>query len=260
MAEDTDWAPPPDSLSLPGDEIHVWRARLDCPAPLVEELGRRLSHDEVQKAARFRFSRDSRRYTVTRGALRTLLARYLDVPPDALRFQYGQEGKPALEPGHESDVQFNVAHSHELALLAVTRRRAVGVDLEYRRPLADAGQIARRFFSPQEVAALRAAPQDNRSSIFFQIWTRKEAFIKATGKGLSQPLSSFDVLAATGERLSVVQHSAQAPGAPRWGICDLRPHPHYAGALVAGGTEWKVRCWAFNQAPSSTSPPGPPAA
>ncbi|HSM54600.1 MAG TPA: 4'-phosphopantetheinyl transferase superfamily protein [Candidatus Sulfomarinibacteraceae bacterium] len=238
------WLPPPQPLALDTDEVHVWRAALDLPHKQEQALWALLSDDEQERAARFHFERHRRRFIAARGLLRTTLARYLDCPPRPIRFRYGPQGKPALDhqdkAGEVAHIQFNVAHSADLALIAVTRDRRVGVDLEQRRPLSDAVQIAHRFFSPLEVAAVEAATGEQQLALFFQIWSRKEAFIKATGQGLSQPLADFDVVDPAGAPTPFVRLSPIIL-TPRWRILDLHPHPDFAAAVVAEGDGWQVR-------------------
>ncbi|MFW6070541.1 MAG: 4'-phosphopantetheinyl transferase family protein, partial [bacterium] len=228
------WLPPPQPLALGADEVHVWRAALELPPDQALKMWALLSDDEQERAERFHFKRHRRRFIAARGLLRATLARYLDCPPRAIRFRYGPQGKPALDDHDEipdaADIQFNVAHSATLGLIAVTRDRRVGVDLEQHRPLSDAVQIARRFFSPMEIAAVEAASGDQQLALFFQIWSRKEAFIKATGQGLSQPLADFDVVDPAGAPTPFVRLSPVIL-TPRWRILDLHPHPNFAAAV-----------------------------
>ncbi len=209
-------------------QIDVWRVALDQPpSPALQQC---LADAEKERAARFHFERDRRRFVAARVALRTLLGRALAIPPAAVHFQFGPQGKPFLHQTHRSDIHFNLAHSHNLALIALARATALGVDLEHARPLDQMQLIARRFFSVQEVAALAAAPPEHQHRLFFRIWSRKEAFIKATGKGLSQPLDAFDVLAAGGEPLPYVALQGQTTA---WRLWDLDLGPVYGAALVA---------------------------
>lgn len=213
----------------PGN-IHIWRVPLDGPGPSLNALMAHLAAGEQSRAAQFRFERDRRRYVVARAALRTLLSRALSVSPLDLHFVYGVQGKPALAARLGSDLQFNVAHSHEMALIALSRGVALGVDIEHARPLSDMERIARRFFSAQETAALMATTPETRPRTFFRIWSRKEAFIKATGKGLSQPLGSFNVMAPDGAPLAYVELQGAVTS---WQLWDLDIAPGYGAALAA---------------------------
>jgi 4'-phosphopantetheinyl transferase len=162
-------------------------------------LARLLSADEGERAGRFAFERDRRRYVVARARLRQLLGERLGAAPESLRFVYHAHGKPALArcPG-QRDLRFNVSHCGEVAAYAFADGREVGVDIEEVRALPDADALAMRFFSPDERAAYLSLPRQARPRGFFNCWTRKEAFVKALGAGLSQPLDAFDVSRAPG--------------------------------------------------------------
>src|SRR5688572_27234414 len=184
MLDPEPWRSAPKTLSLPDDCVHVWRAALD---PTPDTL---LSGDEREKAALFHFEKDRQRYIAARTALRQLIARYENVPAEKIEFTYNAFGKPALK---KSPLRFNTSHSADLALFAFTLRNNIGVDLERIRPDFAAREIAGQFFSPDEIAALRALPPAAQIEAFFRCWTRKEAFIKAHGSGLSLPLHRFVV-------------------------------------------------------------------
>lgn len=236
----SEWPTPPPDISIGADEVHVWRATLLASAEEVEPLWGLLSGDERQRAQRFRFERDRRRFVVGRGLLRILLARYLRCPPHAVRLSYSAHGKPAVvEPA--TLLAFNLAHSHELALYAFAWGRRVGVDVErMRSDLADE-QIAQRFFAPGEVAALRCVPPHERTAAFFRCWTRKEAFVKARGEGLSLPLDQFEVSLDPDQ--ATLLCTAPPEEALRWRLQPLFPDPAYAAALAVEGDGWQLRCW-----------------
>lgn len=176
------------------DEVHVWRADLDIGPGALLRLRETLSADERARAERFYSPVERARYIAGRGILRALLARYLRTPAGDLRVCCNAHGKPALLPGSGAeDWRFNLSHSDRLALFAFALRRQVGVDLEYVRPSPADDRLAERIFSAQEVSALRALPERAQTEAFFHCWTRKEAYIKARGGGLSIGLSSFAV-------------------------------------------------------------------
>jgi 4'-phosphopantetheinyl transferase len=176
--------------------------------------------------------------------LRTLLGRYLDLEPNGLRFSYGSHGKPALagECGG-GKVRFNLSHSHELALFAFTRGRVVGIDLERIRPDLVNEQIAERFFSPREIAMLRALPGSLEKEAFFTCWTRKEAYIKARGDGLSLPLDAFDVSLVPGEPAELLESRENSNEVSRWCLQELVPDPGYVAAIAVEGHLWQLKCW-----------------
>lgn len=237
------WCSPPKNLTLQNEEVHVWRVALDRRATQAKVLMQTLVPEELRKAGRYRFPKDREHFIVSRGLLRTILGRYLDMEPGQLRFCYGPHDKPALarEPGGDT-LRFNLSHSHGLALFAVSRGRELGVDLEYiQAHLAD-DQIAERFFSPREVALLRALPKDFQREAFFIFWTHKEAFIKATGRGLSLPLDQFEVSLAPGAPVVLLRTSDQKE-ASRWSLQPLAAGSGYAAALCVEGHDWGLKCW-----------------
>jgi 4'-phosphopantetheinyl transferase len=173
-----------------------------------------------------------------------ILGRYLQREPERLRFSYSAHGKPSLtrEAG-DPDLRFNLSHSHELVLYAVTCGREVGVDLEQIRPAVAQEQIAERFFAEREVAALRALAPSLQPPAFFHCWTRKEAYIKARGQGLAIRLDQFEVSLAPGEPAALLAVNGSRLEAARWTLRDLAPGPGYAGAVAAEGQDWQLRCW-----------------
>lgn len=240
------WQPPSTLPYLADDEVHVWCAALTQPSEQVLQLAQTLSPDEAERAQRFVFDHDREYYIVGRGFLRHILAHYRQTDPAGIKFNYGPQGKPGLAPTLNSDIQFNLSHSGSLVLYAITRRHTIGVDIEAVRPLDDMAQIAKRFFSPVEAATLLKLPLEEQPEGFFNCWTRKEAFIKASGKGLSQPLDEFDVTLAPGQpaRLLRVQDDSQAPY--KWSLTHLIPATGYVAALAVAGQMTKIFCrqWA----------------
>lgn len=239
------WQQPPEDLSLPHGEVHVWRIFLDESLPRLHKLAALLSEDERARAARFRFERDRQRFITARAAFRTILARYQGCEPQALRFDYNAYGKPSLTAefgGHALGI--NMAHSQDLALCAVVRGRQLGVDVEQVRALADMEGIAQRFFSPSECAVLNSLAEGEKCEAFYRCWTRKEAFIKACGEGLSMPLDSFEVTLAPGEPAKLVSVEGDPQKAARWSLVALAPAAGYAAALVVEGkSDWRLACW-----------------
>jgi 4'-phosphopantetheinyl transferase len=201
-----------------------------------------LSPDERQRAARYHFQRDREHFCVARGALRSILGDYLNRPPARISFSYGPYGKPALDGvAGGARLRFNVAHSHGLALYAVTLDRETGVDVELVRDDFPTFDIAERFFSEAEVAAWRALPPDERAGAFFDCWTRKEAYIKARGEGLSLPLHEFTV--SLGESPRLLSAGDDPREASRWSLIELHPATGYRAALAVEGDAPAVRCW-----------------
>ena len=231
-------------LPLPEDEVQLWRIDLEAVGADESRWQRALSPDERARAARFHFSRDRQRFVATRALLRTILASYLSADPNGLTFSHSQKEKPSLGPASaDSGVMFNVSHSGGIALLAFTRRREVGVDVEQVRRDSDLETIARRFFSTHEQNRLSALPAQEKVEAFFRCWTRKEAYIKATGDGLSLPLSQFDVSLASEEKNALLATRPDASEAARWLLQEVPGGPGYIAALCVRGQDWKLKDW-----------------
>jgi 4'-phosphopantetheinyl transferase len=229
---DCAWSLPVVDPVLSHTEIHIWRAFLDQPLSLVEQLAQTLSAEERARAERYHFAHDRQHFIVARGLLRSILGNYVHVEPDHLQFNSGPHGKPALVQTSSGNVlRFNLSHSHGLALYAFTRDREVGIDLEYIRPIAEAQQIAESYFSVQVRNALRNLPPAELSRQFFIYWTRMEAYLKARGDGLtglSEELESAKRSGARGSRAC----EASFNNTTNWSIYDMMPAAGYVAALA----------------------------
>jgi len=244
MDLDGRWEVPPPDLVLPDDKVHVWQASLEQSSDVVNQLAQTLLPDELTRAERFRFARDRRRFIVSHGVLRAILGRYLRVDPHQVRLCYGSRGKPHLAGGMGNDaLRFNLAHSHELAVYGFARGREIGIDLEYVRPLADAEEIAGRFFSAHENAKFRSLPESLKLEAFYNCWTRKEAYLKATGDGLGRALDAFDVSLLPGVPTALLRVEGDQAEPARWSLRTLAPGPGYVAALAVEGDGWCPACW-----------------
>ena len=239
------WSSPPERLVLGTRAVHVWRASLNPPLAIVERLRQVLSHDEQTRADRFHFDIDRRHFFVARGCLRTILSRYLKIAPAEIQFSYESHGKPQIAPAISQDQQlkFNLAHSGGLALYAFTLVGEIGVDLEHIRLEFTGDDIARRFFSATEVECLNQLPPHTRHEAFFNCWTRKEAFIKAKGVGLSLALDQFDVTMAPAEPAALLRTRWDEDEASRWSLQSIEVGPGYAGAVAVEAHDWQISCW-----------------
>ena len=241
----TAWPEPDGFPTLDADAVHVWRIALAVSDAEQARRASVLSADEAARAARFHFERDRRRWTAARGAVRAVLAGYLGAAAASLSFRLGIHGKPALESPPAADLEFNVSHSGELALCAVSRARAVGVDVEAIRPDFATRETARRFFSPAESAALEALPSTQQVEAFFACWTRKEAYMKARGTGIALGLDRFEVSLEPGRPAALLAAHDEPAAAARWRLVALAPGPGYAGALVTDGPA-RLLCWQWS--------------
>ncbi|MDT7808173.1 MAG: 4-phosphopantetheinyl transferase [Acidobacteriota bacterium] len=237
------WLTPPRSPRLSADEVHVWRASLMRREEEMMTLLRSLSEDELRRADRFRFPRDQARFIAARGVLREILGRYLRTSPERVRFGYNAYGKPELLDAEERErLRFNLSHAGSVALFAFASGREVGVDVETLRDDAACAEVAAEFFSRREVETLRALPAHARTRAFYNCWTRKEAYIKARGMGLSLPLDCFDVSLAPGEPAALLATRGTEPEAARWSLREIDVETTYVAAVaVEGGV--RLRCW-----------------
>jgi len=219
-------------LTLPTNRVHVWYAALDVEPDELDGLEKTLARDERVRASRFHFRKDRHHFTAARGILRQILARYVDREPGELRLGYGRYGKPFLQQDcGTSELRFNLAHSHGMALYGIALNREIGVDLErIDRSFADR-QVAECFFSPREALALRTLPASLQIDAFFYCWTRKEAYVKAHGTGILTRLDSFDVSLIPGDPPELLNG-----GHDSWSIHAPKLMPGYAAAVVVQGS------------------------
>jgi len=210
--------------------VHLWQRRLDASAAEVNAYCRLLSSEEQERARRFRVERPRKEFVLTRGTLRTLLAQYLGITPQEVHFRYAVRGKPALEG--ESGLCFNVSHTDGLALMAFVMRRTIGIDVENLVRGVDAQRLAERFFSERERQALRSLRGDELQAAFFRCWTRKEAYIKAKGDGLSLALDQFDVSIAEQDHDALLATRPDPTEATRWTVCDVPMGTGYVAAVA----------------------------
>jgi 4'-phosphopantetheinyl transferase len=225
-------------LPLPEAELHVWRASLDRPPAIAEKLEAVLSPDERARAGRFYAPALGARYVIGRGLLRVLLGLYLGAAGAEIEFIYGQHGKPLLG---RAGPWFNLAHSGPEALFAFSSSAEVGVDVELADRERASGRVAERFFAPGEVQRLRALPRAVQPRAFLCCWTRKEAFIKARGDGLSLPLNSFEVTLDPDEPPAVVRTAWSTSEPAQWSLVDLSdPGGRIVAAAAGRHPGWRV--------------------
>ncbi len=238
------WHHPPPVVKLLSHDLHVWSGVLDVSAEEKHRFWTLLAPGEKDRALRFHFERDRTHYVAARGMLRLLIGRYLACAPDEIEFSYSEYGKPSiLHPRTEDVFQFNVSHARGVALFAFCWGSDVGVDVEQIRPLPDAPKIAARFFSEYENEQFNAIPAEQVSEAFFNGWTRKEAFIKAVGEGLSYPLNQFDVTLTPDEPARFVQIQKSKTEAAQWSLYTLTPMIGYVGAVALPGQGWRLSRW-----------------
>lgn len=236
------WAPASKPPMISQNQIHVWKIFLDLTRFQLENLLRTLSADEIIRAGRFHFEKDKARFIAARGMLRQILADYIEADPQKIQFEYTANGKPLLSSTHSlQGLSFNLSHSGAFALCAVRPRRHVGIDIEVIRDDVAVMEIARRFFSKDELTSLERSGTNKMHDVFFQYWTRKEAFLKGVGRGISFPLEKVDV--------SLINRSGLMPlsvrgdkSEPTWYGQDLFPHPGYIAAIATDEANCNLTC------------------
>jgi 4'-phosphopantetheinyl transferase len=242
------WPMPPAGFSLGAHDVHVWTAALVLPPERVAMHEASLSSDEHARAARFLFARDRRRFVAGRGILRAILGCYLQRPPAQIRFNYNPRGKPSLAGlSSQEQIHFNLAHSDDLAVFAVSRIAGIGIDLEMLRAMNDAEAIAERFFSTHESKLLKSLPSSQKQAGFFNLWTRKEAWLKAAGEGIGELLNQVEVSLRPGEPARLLSISNDAKAASKWSLRELAPAPGYVGALAVPSTDFQMHCWSWRE-------------
>jgi 4'-phosphopantetheinyl transferase len=234
----------PSAIALASDEVHVWHAPLERLLHALPRLSALLSPDEQQRCGRYLRECDRAQFALSRGILRQLLARYCGIPGEAIVFHYSTRGRPTLPASAASgQLQFSVSHTRGMAVYALTRERRIGIDVEQVRPVQAQDLVVSQHFAEEEVAAYSRLSGDARQRGFFNGWTRKEAFVKALGEGLSHPLSAFAVTLTPGEPARLLRIDSGFP--EQWLLCDLTQEPSHIIALAAEGTSLRIssRTW-----------------
>ncbi len=231
-------------MDLERDELHIWHISLIQSQDTIETLASHLDENEWAKADKFRFETERLNYVISHGARREILAKYLECLPNVIKFKENYYGKPFLRE-NKKRIYFNLSHSHEIALLAVAKKRRIGVDIEAIRKNFDEINIAEQFFSTSEIETLQSLPRNLRTKAFFDCWTRKEAFIKAVGQGLSYPLKEFSVAFSPFERARLISLENTFLKTENWQIIELNIADDYASAaaIESKKTETKLFVW-----------------
>jgi 4'-phosphopantetheinyl transferase len=247
-----EWPTPPRNPPLAGNEIHVWAMTLAVEPAILEKLAGTLAPEEKERANRFKFGHLRDRYIAGRGALRAILAQYLRTEAAALRFDYLDNGKPDLAGKFaKRGIDFNLAHTGDLALVAITSIGPVGVDVEWVRPIKNVDELVARFFSKREDELFQKVSAGQKPAAFFNLWTRKEALLKATGEGITRSLNLVEVSFLPGEPARLLAISGDEKAAERWMLRELAPAKGFAGAVaIELGTSnaeqmphIEIKCW-----------------
>jgi len=244
--EKTGWANAAPNGIISSNEVHVWRFCQEETHSQIETLQGILSPDELARSEKFHFEKDRKKFILTRGTLRNLLGSYLGKDPQQVRFNYTSFGKPFLAIDSENDnIRFNLSHSGEVVLYAITRNQKIGIDIEQVRDHTDVMAIAKRFFSPGEIGELEKANKKNRTELFFRYWVRKEAFVKAMGKGVSFPMERLDV-SSLNEISPIIKVTEENNETACLNIQELLPGDGYVAAIATEANDPEISCWQFS--------------
>ena len=247
MLDKLTWQPGPESPKFVENEVHVWSISLVADDATTVRLMKYLSPDEGHRAARYLSDQHRRRFVVSRGRQREILSRYVHLSASKIEFCYESLGKPGLdEPLADSRIRFNLSNSGELALLAVTLDRDVGIDVERIREMSSMNDFSRRYFAKQECDALAVLSDSQRQVAFFNCWTRKEAILKATGKGISSPLDKVIVTLSPDREARVLSIDDDQEMAAQWWLAELNPLKGYVGAIAMRMRCPRLVCWSHS--------------
>ncbi len=219
-------------MELSGNEVHLWYGKVNEFSKNVESYANLLSLEETARANNFKFAKDRTVYVLARGLLRILSGRYLDQIPESIKFNYGEYGKPEYDV--QTPIKFNISHSGNMIVLAFVRNFDIGVDIENIKEDFDVIDIAKHFFSSDEIQRLEALPKEQKVAGFYRCWTRKESFIKAKGSGLSFPLTSFSV-SLDADKAELLRTDWAITEKKEWRMFSFEPANGYLGSLSVRG-------------------------
>ncbi|MBE9217039.1 4'-phosphopantetheinyl transferase superfamily protein [Plectonema cf. radiosum LEGE 06105] len=231
------WLKAPTDIKLLANEVHVWRENLVNVESLLKQFKQILSEDELIRAKRFHFEEHRQRFIAGRGILRSILGRYLNIQPSKIQFDYEPRGKPFLNQSYHTNLSFNLSHSQDFALYAISLTDSIGVDLECFNSTTDVLSLAQRFFLATEFTTIKSAHPQQQQQLFFRYWTCKEAYLKATGIGLKD-LQKVEVSLTPEQpaRLNV-------PG--EWNLVEIEPFTNCAAAIAIPGQNFQLKYWDF---------------
>jgi 4'-phosphopantetheinyl transferase len=224
-------------MQITPHEIHIWTADLTLTQTEESKKFELLSADERERANRFHFPIHKQRFIAARSQLREILHLYLAIPPQDIIFSYDEHHKPHLQHSDSIPLQFNLSHSEHIAVFAFTLHHAIGIDIEKIQDDFNFA-VAQRYFSKEENTALMQLPSQEKNAAFYRIWARKEAIIKAVGKGLAIPLSTFSVSLSQHKEVITFDHQD-------WSLIPLSIHPEYESAVATNQTVKKICSWKF---------------
>lgn len=247
MTKPCDGTDPPSMSGTGSGTVDVWWARLVLPQSQLSRLSGCLDEAEQARAGRFHFQRDRARFVASRAVVRHILAGYLGTAPGEIRFGYGMQGKPFLLD--RRDLHFNVSHAEDVLVAGVAQGRELGIDVERMFSEAVMEEVSGRVLSKPERGLFEGLDAGERREWFVRLWTRKEAYIKADGRGMSLPLDRIDVSTFPNRVRLLTDGLDDWPLCPRWTVRNLEAAPGYTAALVSEGLDWQVTCFEWPGGP-----------
>ncbi|VEP18946.1 4'-phosphopantetheinyl transferase HetI [Hyella patelloides LEGE 07179] len=236
---DLNWEKPPSSLKIfNNNQVHLWRANLKIPTKQITELNNILSLDEKERAERFRFPQHRNRFVAARGFLRQIISGYLNIASQEIVFSYGGRGKPKLA---NSNLQFNISHSQDIALYAFTNHQLIGIDVEYLRSNVECHKIAQRFFTSAESQLITSLSKEKQTQTFFHLWTVKEAYLKAIGEGLVGGLETVEIDVNQTSKLKILAISGEQAKADNWLFSSFIPHNDFIATVAINTQEQALK-------------------
>lgn len=237
---DSIWQQPPQELNINSQEVHLWKMNLETSSINIQDAMKILNEEETIKAQKFRFEKHQKRFIVARSTLKHILSHYLGISPEKIAFQYGSHGKPKLvDKMNTIQLEFNLSHSEELAIYGITCHHLIGVDVEYLRPMPDAEKLAKRFFCHQEFEKINSLSIIHKNTEFFKLWTAKEAYLKATGKGISGGLDKVEI--STDEPRKFI--NLPQPNKTTWKLLSFVPQTNYLAAMAVQENNQITHYW-----------------
>lgn len=230
-------------LSLQPSQLHVWSVRKSDHENRLQKYWEILEDTEKERALSFRFGKDRDCFIIARGVLRNLLGTYLQMAPDQVTFQLGDHGKPYVN--HPSQIRFNISHSGDTILLGFVQKHRIGIDIEYTKRKVAVKKIAKLFFAEEEVTSLCRLDQAYHTQAFYNCWTRKEAFIKAVGSGLSFPLDQFVVSLDSTKEATLIDTKWDKKEKYKWTLHTIEPRKDYIGAVSVKGNVSDIQSWRY---------------
>lgn len=244
------WELPPDILQLHHGEVHTWRVWLDLSSHEIDTMQVTISEPEMDRAEKFHFLKDRNRFIAAHSYLRQILAKYLELEPEEIRYTYNEHGKPEFDSDF-SQMRFNLSHSEFIGLIAVSKMSRIGIDIERIKQQVNIEEIAKRFFSSGETKKILSLSESERNEAFFRCWTQKEAYIKALGVGMLMSLNQFEVSFEPGIPPKIKHIDGDEGEAARWNMYHINPNEGFIGALVVEGKPTDVKLFQMSEWPGS---------